>query len=228
MIYLDEINNETTFSFKQTQAFLKACKGSKFECYLKMIMTYGLSRMELVCLEWNDVDFENNTITIYPISQERTNQIYYKWEMEKKEHLGRTFPLLPNIKKLLLEIKEKQDINKITNEDYDFTNENYICVKSDGTRLNVNTLSRNLRYIARDNDLPQILLSGLSISLDNFICEKAKDYDYYRAWTRFDCKFKKSNNNYVDFNFNKNKKFLNAMNDLLENDKQSRKSDMEM
>ena len=62
MIYLDEINNEITFSFKQAQAFLKACKGSRYECFLKMIMTYGLSRMELVCLEWNDVDFENNTI----------------------------------------------------------------------------------------------------------------------------------------------------------------------
>lgn len=227
MIYLDEINNETTFSFKQAQAFLKACKGSRYECFLKMIMTYGLSRMELVCLEWKDVDFENNTITIYPISQERTNQIYYKWDMEKKKHLGRTFPLLPNIKKLLLEIKEKQDINKIAYEDYDFTNENYICVKRDGTRLNINTLSRNLRYIARDNNLPQILLSGLSISLDKFICEKAKDYDYYRAWTRFDCKYRKSINNYENFNFNKNKKFLKELNDLLDG-KQCCKSDMEM
>ena len=228
MIYLNEINNEKTFNLKQTKAFLKACKGNKYECFFKLIMTYGLSRIELVCLEWDDVDFENNTITIYPISQERTNQIYYKWEMEKKEHLGRTFPLLPNIKKLLLEIREKQSIYKILNDDYDFSNERFICLKNDGTRFNFNTLSRNLRYIARDNNLPEILLSGLSICLDNFICEKARDYDYYRAWTRFDCKYKKSNNNYVDFNFNKNKKLLNAINDLLECENQSRKSDMEM
>ena len=228
MIYLDELNTENTFNLKQVKTFLKSCKGNKYECFFKLIMTYQLSRIELVCLEWKDVDFENNTITIYPISQERTNQAYYKWEMEKKINLGRTFPLLPNIKKLLLEVKEKQEINKIAYEDYDFTNDNYICLKSDGTRLNVNTLSRNLRYIARDNDLPQILLSGLSISLDNFICEKAKDYDYYRAWTRFDCKFKKSINNYKNFNFNRNKKFLNTINDLLECEKQSRKSDMEM
>ena len=49
-----------------------------------MIMAYGLSRMELVCLERDDVDFDNNTITIYPISKKRTNQIYYKWSMQKK------------------------------------------------------------------------------------------------------------------------------------------------
>jgi len=75
--------------------------------------------------------------------------------------------------------------------------------------------------------LPEILLSGLSICLD-FICEKSKDYDYYRAWIRFDCKYKKSINTYADFNFNKDKEFLNAMNDLLERENQSLKSDMEM
>lgn len=228
MIYLNEINNENTFNLKQTKIFLKACKENKYECFLKLLMTYELSRIELVCLEWKDVDFDNNTITIYPISQERTNQIYYKWEIKKKEHLGRTFPLLPNIKKLLLKVKEQQEINKIVNDDYDFTNDNFICLKSDGTRLNYNTLSRNLRYIARDNDLPEILISGLSICLNDFIREKSKDYDYYRAWTRFDCKYKKSNNNYADFNFNKNKKFLKALNDLLECENQNRKSDMEM
>ena len=141
---------------------------------------------------------------------------------------ARKFPLLPNIKILLLELKEQQLKNSISKENYSFENKKYVALKNDGTRLNYNTLSRNLRYIGRDNNLPQILLSGLSICLDSFICEKAKDYDYYRAWTRFDCKYKKSNNNYVDFNFNKNKKFLNAINDLLECENQSRKSDMEM
>ena len=45
MIYLNEINNEKTFNLKQTKAFLKACKGNKYECFFKLIMTYGLSRI---------------------------------------------------------------------------------------------------------------------------------------------------------------------------------------
>lgn len=227
MIYLNEIKNKNTFTLKQAKTFLMACKGHKYECFFKLVMAYGLSRMELVCLEWDDVDFDNNTITIYPISKKRTNQIYYKWSMKKKVHLGRTFPLLPNIKKLLLELKEKQKENKTFNKDYDSSNERYVCLKSDGARFNYNTLSRNLRRIARDNNLPQILLSGLAGSLDSFVCEKSKNYEYYRAWIRFDCKCKKLNY-YKNFNFNKNKRFLNAINDLLECQKQSSKSEIEM
>ena len=174
------------------------------------------------------IDFENSTITIYPISQKRNTRAYYSWKFKKKENLGRTFPLLPNLKNLLLDLREQQELNKLTNKNYDRTNENFICLKDDGTRLNINTLSRNLRYIARDNDLPQILLSDLSNCLDSFVCQYAESYDFYRAWTRFDCKFKKNQNLYENLNLSKNKKFLKALNNLLENATLSRKSDFEM
>ena len=228
MLYLNEINDENTFDLKQTKTFLKAIKGHKYECYFKLMMTYKLSRIELVCLEWNDIDFENNTITIYQISQKRNNQIYYKWENKKILETARIFPLLPNIKTLLLELREKQFNNSILKDNYNFDNANYVALKDDGTRLNYNTLSRNLRYVGRDNNLPQILLSGLTCSLDDYICQKSHDYDYYRAWTRFDCKIKKYNDLYKNFNLFKNKRFLNSLNDLLEIASQSKKSDMEM
>lgn len=223
---LNEIKN--TFDLNQTKKFLKAIKGNKFECYFKLIMTYQISRMELVNIEWRDIDFKNSTITIYPISQKRNSRAYYSWKFKKKENLGRTFPLFPNLKKLLLDLREQQKFNKITNKNYDRTNENFICLKDDGTKLNINTLSRNLRYIARDNDLPQILLSALSNCLESFVCQYADCYDFYRAWTRFDCKFKKNLNLYKNFSLSKNKKFLKALNNLLENATLSRKSDFEM
>lgn len=223
---LNEIKN--TFDLNQTKKFLKAIKGNKFECYFKLIMAYQISRMELVNIEWKDIDFENSTITIYPISQKRNNRAYYSWEFKKKENLGRTFPLLQNLKNLLLDLRKQQELNKLTNKNYDTTNESFICLKDDGTRLNINTLSRNLRYIARDNDLPQIFLSGLSNCLESFVCQYADCYDFYRAWTRFDCKFKKNQNLYENFNLSKNKKFLKTLNNLLENATLGRKSDFEM
>lgn len=228
MLYLNEINDENTFDLKQTKSFLKAIKGNKYECYFKLMMTYELSRVELVCLEWDDIDFENNTITIYHITQKRNNQIYYKWDNQKVVETARKFPLLPNIKKLLLELKEQQLKNSISKDNYSFENKKYVALKDDGTRLNYNTLSRNLRYVGRDNNLPQILLSGLSCCLDNYICQKSHDYDYYRAWTRFDCKIKKYNHLYKDFNLFRNKRFLNNLNDLLDIANQNHKSDMEM
>ena len=93
---LNEIKN--TFDLDQSKKFLKTIKGNKFECYFKLIMAYQISRMELVNIEWKDIDFENSTITIYTISQKRNNRAYYSWKFKKKENLGRTFPLLPNLK----------------------------------------------------------------------------------------------------------------------------------
>ena len=228
MLYLNEINDENTFDLKQTKAFLKAIKGNKYECYFKLIMTYEISRMELVNMKWEDVDFDNDTIKVYPIKQGRNTKFYYGWDCKRKTNLVREFPLLPNIKTLLLELQERQLQNSILKDDYNFDNQEYIALKDDGTRLNYNTLSRNLRYIGRDNNLPQILLSGLACSLDNFICQKSHDYDYYRAWTRFDLKFKRTQTVYMNINLKRNKRFLTNLNDLLDIANQNHKSDMEM
>lgn len=227
MLNLNEINDENTFDLKQTKTFLKAIKGHKYECYFKLIMTYQLSRIELVCLEWNDIDFENNTITIYHITQNRSNKVYYKWNVEKRLETARTFPLLPDIKNLLLELQEKQIENSILRNDYSFNDKNFVALKDDGTRLNYNTLSRNLRNVGKDNDLPEIELSGLKNCLDDYICQKTNNYNYFCAWTRRDTKIK-MDNLYKDFNLFRNKRFLNNLNDLLDIANHSHKSNMEM
>ena len=221
MINNDEYKDENIFSMREVKTFLKASKGHKYEVFFKMILAYELSRPELLFLEWKDVDFENDTITICPISLIKTNKFYYTWDYTKHYENSRDLPLLPNIKSLLLELKDKQ---KDIQADSDF-----ICLKENGTRLNINTLSRNLRYIARDNNLPQILLSGLKQSLDELICKNARSYDYYRAWTRFDCIWKGRNDIYGDTNLNRNKKFLDKLDALLSGEQHSKsKSDMEM
>ncbi len=222
MINNNEFKDENTFSMREVKTFLKASKGNKYEVFFKLILAYELSRPELLYLEWKDIDFENDTITICPISLVRTNKFYYDWNYTKHYEKSRNLPLLPNIKSLLLELKNKQ-LNLKTNNDF-------ICLKDDGSRLNINTLSRNLRYIARDNNLPQILLSGLRQTLDEFICKNSRSYDYYRAWTRFDCIWKGRNDIYGDTNLKRNKKFLDKLNNLISSDEQNwnRKSDMEM
>ena len=122
---------------------------------------------------------------------------------------------------------ERQQHNKYTKENYDTSNQNYVCLKDDGTRLNYNTLSRNLRYIARDNNLPEILLDGLKKSLDGFIIKYNDEYNFYLAWIRYDCMTKKRTNKYQNFNLARNKRFLNKLNNLLEYANE-RKSSMQM
>ena len=215
MKYFNNSQDET-FTEKQTKRFLKVIKNQKYECYFKLIMTYQLSRMELISLEWKDIDFENNTISICPVSYVRNTKFYYSWNIQKLTENKRTMPLLPSIKKLLLKLKQEQVENSINIKNYFLENKKFVCLKQNGTRINYNTLSRNIRYIARDNNLPQILTSGLKMSLDSIICKLSKCYDFYRAWTRFDCKTKNKKNVYNNFNLN-NKQFIKALNNILDN-----------
>ncbi|MEG1751525.1 MAG: hypothetical protein RR140_00045 [Clostridia bacterium] len=226
-IFKDQYGPTETFTERQVKRFLKAIQNNRYEPLLKLIMTYQISRAELISLEWEDVDFDNNTITLYPISTIRNEKTFYAWEMTKLTEYKRTLPLLPSIKNLLIELKNKQQINSTKNPNFDFLNENFVCLKNDGTRMNINTLSRNLRYVARDNNLPQILLSGLKLSLDNVICKLARDYDFYRAWTRYDCKALSPKNIYKHFILH-NKRFINALDDFISCNKMHSKSDMEM
>lgn len=222
------IKNDQSFNLDEVKTFLKAIKGNMYEVYFKLILAYQFSRLELMSLEWQDIDFENDTITICPVSYVVLNKFYYSWHIEKLTELKREFPLLPNIKKLLLELKEQQEMNFEDNGNDE--NINFVCLKKNGTRMNVNTLSRNIRYLCRDNNLPPILISGLKLSLEGFICNQARDYDYYRAWTRFDHKFNKPKNIYNGYNLFRNKRFVTALNNLLEGSQLDRKSksDMEM
>lgn len=214
-----------SFNLKQVKGFIKAIKNNQYECYLKLVMAYQLSRFELLNLEWRDIDFENNTITIHLAKYTGHTKNLSLNEIIKNEKFKRTFPLLPNIKKLLISEQQKQATDLLNTEN--FTNQNYVCIKRDGTRLNINTLSRNLRDIARSVSLPDILLSGLKLSLDDFMSKNSRSTDYYMAWSRFDHKANPSREVYGDYNLTKNSKFINSLNDILEGN-QSEKSGCEM
>lgn len=228
MIVLDEIQSENTFNNDELKVFLKKCKGTKYECYFKLILAYELSKLELVNLEWKDIDFENNTITICPISYKRNNKFYYDWQIEKLYEYARTYPLLPNLKKLLLKEYDNQQKNKLERSDYNKSYQNYVALKDNGTRLNYNTLSRNLRYIAKENNLPEILLDGLKKSLDSFIIKYNDEYNFYLAWIRYDCYTKNRTNKYQNINLAKNKRFLQKLDNLLEYANERKSSGMEM
>ena len=85
-------------------------KGTKIEFPVLMAGYYGLRREEIVGLKWENVNFEEKTITIcHTITEYCLNgkmQIQAKDRCKTKKSI-RTLPLLAEIEKLLLEIKDK-------------------------------------------------------------------------------------------------------------------------
>ena len=117
----------------------------------KMTAYYGLRRSEMMGIKWSNIDFKNNMIILrHSVVQTRINGksvIVAKDNMKNNASL-RSLPLLPNVKKLLLELKEKQEQNKkLYKDSYVYKYEDYICVDDLGYRRNPETVSSHFRLV---------------------------------------------------------------------------------
>lgn len=216
-----------TYDIKEMKIFFKKSCRHKYELLYKMIFAYRLSRYEILNLKWDDIDFEKNTITIYPVTYLQDNGERVYWNVERVSDLARTYPLLPHIKCLLKEEKRKQVKNLMENNKYSNKNLDFVAVDNNGKRLNANTLSRNIKYIARDSKLPEILISGIKTSADDFFIKNSRSYDYYRCWTRFDITEKRKNL-YGNYSLSNNNYFIKMLDNLINQKQISRNSDFEM
>lgn len=201
------------YNLNQIKKFFKASKGQRFEVYYKMIFAYRLSRYELMNIKWEDIDFENNTILICPVKYINDAAFHYKTLATiKDERFQRLYPLLPHIKTLLLKEKQKQIQNSKTFQ-FDFSEQNFICIKKNGERLNARTLSRNMKYVAREAKIPQIILPDFRNSLDDYLLIKAQNAEFYRCWKRYDISVHKTNE-YKDVDLFSNKSFLKLVDNI--------------
>ncbi len=203
------------FDEHQIKTFFKGCVGHKFECFYKMIFAYRLSRLEILNLKWSDIDFINNTITIYPIERNVSDYEAFYTHLNRTDEFARLYPLLPHIKDLLIKEQQRQLQNSLTQNDYNHKNDDYICVRDNGEMLNGRTLSRNIKYITRDNNLPECLITGIKEAANDYLLIKAASAELFRCWTRFDIHTRRQNI-YKDVDLFKNKAFIKLLNDMVD------------
>ena len=104
-------SENNVYSRKELESFLKSAKecGLTPYIYFKLLSSTGLRKSEGLALEWKDIDFENNTISV-----QRT----LAWTMDYKQDLQspkskkskRIIPLSPSLKSDLQVYRQKQKI----------------------------------------------------------------------------------------------------------------------
>ena len=120
---------------------------------------FGLRREEVLGLKWDSVNFENETVTIKHTVVCYDKKVFQK-DSTKNDSSFRSFPLLPEVKEILLSLKAQEQENKrLFGKSYN--NNDYIFKWQDGTPFNPNYITRkwskllsqyNLRHI-RFHDL---------------------------------------------------------------------------
>ncbi|MFR0922808.1 MAG: tyrosine-type recombinase/integrase [Clostridia bacterium] len=175
----------TFYNKDELQLLFNIIKDTNIKIPILIGAFYGFRREEILGLKWNAIDFENNSITINFTVTEASYDGKHQIVAEAKTKTSssyRTLPLIPKIKELLLEEKEKQRENKKIFKDCYLNTDNYVCVNEDGTLIKPDYLTHKFHEIIINNKLKPIRLHDLRHSCASLLLKNAVHMKDIQVW----------------------------------------------
>lgn len=202
------------YTKQQAVALLEAIKGTIIEGIVTMTVIYGLRRSEAVGLKWEAVDFANDTFTIQS-TVVRFSKVVEK-NTTKNQASHRTYPMTPEVKQMLLAIREKQrDMKEVIGDCY--VDSGYVFTWEDGRLLNPDYVTRKFSQILKANDLPHIRYHDLRHTTASLLIDKGYDLKRVSEWLGHS-DIGTTANIYGHLSFDNKKDTLNTMSGLLSPD----------
>lgn len=167
------------FTAQQVEEFLLKIKHEPIYPLIKITAFYGLRRSEVLGLKWGCIDFENNIFRInHTVVKNKT--IVCK-DKTKNKSSYRTFPLLDDIKQMLIELKQQQAINK---KDFrsEYYNSDYVFVWPDGKPFRPDFVTRRFSKLLDYNNFPHIRFHDLRHSCAGILLTKGFSLKDVQDW----------------------------------------------
>lgn len=153
------------YKAEELEKLFKAVKGTNLELGVILAAFYGLRRSEVVGLKWDAIDFERKTITIqHTVVQTTVNgkEVLIGKDSTKTKSSHRTLPLVAPFEEFLLNLKEKQSINrKICGTSYCRDYLDYVYVNEMGELMKPNYLTEVFPKFLKNHGLRQIRFHDL-------------------------------------------------------------------
>lgn len=167
------------YTQEQALALLEAIKGANIEDIVTLTVIYGLRRSEAVGLKWSAVNFANNTFTIQS-TVVRYSEIIEK-DTTKNQASRRTYPMTPEVKEMLLSIKERQQRMKELMGDC-YTDSEYVFTWEDGRILSPDYVTHKFSKILKAHNLPHIRYHDLRHTTASLLIAKGYDLKRVSEW----------------------------------------------
>ena len=124
----------------------------KYRAFFYLMAYSGFRRGEMLGLEWKDIDFANNIISVHRTSnQTKTRGIYT--DTTKTKRSQRTLKISPYIMGILKELKDKQDEEALKLGNY-WVDTDRLFTKDNGEPQHPNTTYTWLKRFCERNNLP--------------------------------------------------------------------------
>ena len=153
------------YKAEELEKLFEAVKGTNLELGVILAAFYGLRRSEVIGLKWDAIDFERKTIAIqHTVVQTTVNgkEVLIGKDSTKTKSSHRTLPLDAPLEEFLLNLKEKQNINrKICGTSYCRDYLDYVYVNEMGELMKPNYLTEVFPKFLKNHGLRQIRFHDL-------------------------------------------------------------------
>ena len=136
---------------------LQTCKGTNLEIYIYLASGLGLRISEILGLTWNNIDFNENTLTIEKITVRNNSKVILK--SPKTESSERTISVPREIIQMLKDHKKKQLELKLKGEIKN--NMNLLFFDKNEQPIAQDVLSKKFNKFLKENNLAHIRFHDL-------------------------------------------------------------------
>ena len=164
---------------EDAQKMLDAFRDEELGPIVYVTLYYGLRKSEALGLRWQAVDFDANTITINHTVV--SNGHIVRKDSTKSYCSNRTFQLLPDVKDVLLKLKDQQE-NYKTRLGSGYHNNDYIFKNPNGIPYRPDSLTRSFKRALERHGLPQMRYHDLRHSTASILVDKGWDINDIKEW----------------------------------------------
>lgn len=149
-----EVKEKPIYSQEEMELLLTRISGepTKYRAFFFLIAYSGFRRSEMLGLEWKDVDFEHNVITVKRTSNYTAGRGTYT-DTTKTKRSQRVLKISPYIMGILKELKDEQDDEALRLGDK-WVETDRLFVKWNGEPMNNQTPYGWLKEFCEKNELP--------------------------------------------------------------------------
>lgn len=149
-----EVKEKQIYSQEEMALLLTKMDGEplKYKAFFYLMAYTGFRRGEMLGLEWKDIDFENNIISVKRTSNQ-TAELGIYTDTTKTKRSQRTLKISPYIMEMLKALKAEQDAEVLKLGDY-WVETDRLFTQDNGEPQNPNTTYTWLKRFCKRNNLP--------------------------------------------------------------------------
>jgi integrase len=195
-------------------ALIEAVRGDTLELGVILAAYYGLRRSEVVGLRWESIDFDNNSISVdhtVTVAKIDGKCEIIAADSTKSRSSRRTLPLVPIMRRKLLELKAEQEhYRELCGNCYNQAEGIYIYVDPLGNRIKPDYLTKQFPVFLEKNEMRRIRFHDLRHTSARLLLAAGVPLKAIQAWLGHST-FKMTSDLYARYDDSVNQVSANAL-----------------